>query len=267
MLSEFFQYGFLLRALVAGIAVACVAPVVGMFLVTRRYAFMADTLAHVSFAGIAAGMLLGLSPIPSAMVTSIVAAVCVDQLRSRGKASGESALALFLSGGLAVASVLLSLQRGGGANLQALLFGSIVTVTWYDAALIAGSGAVVLAIIILLYRPLLAVAFDEDLARAAGVPVGMLTSLLVVLAAVTVSLAMRVVGVLLVSALMVIPVLSAMQLRASFLRTTFVAVGLALTALLGGLAASVAWGTATGGSIVLVSILLFVLCAVLRPSR
>lgn len=254
-----FQYDFMLRAFVAGIMTAVIAPSIGIFLVTRRYTFMADTLAHVSLAGVAIGYLTSLQPMATAMVASITTALCVEQLRSKGRVLGDSALVLFLSGGLALSAVLLSAPSGVNLNLSSILFGSIVTVSASDVWFIAVLGFVVLFTVIALYRQLLSISVDEELATASGLPVVLINRIVVVLAAVTVSISMRIVGVLLVGALMVIPVIAAMQLRLSFLRTMLLSILLSLFAVISGLFLSYYMGFASGGTIVLITIALFFL--------
>ncbi len=262
MLLDIFTHDFMLRALAAGVVTAVIAPTIGMFLVTRRYAFLADTLAHVSLAGVAIGILMGFQPIVTAVGTSIIGALAADELRLRRKLAGESALALFLSGGLAVAAILLSLSKNSNVNISSILFGSITTVTQQDVALILGLGIATLSTVFLLWRPLFLTSIDEDLAAASGLPVGLLSRILVILAAVTVSLSLRIVGVLLVGALMVIPVLAAMQLRLGFVRTYLVAVLIALLSVIGGLILSYELDIGSGGTIVLLTLFGFVACGI-----
>src|SRR5688572_13659172 len=129
---EIFQYQFMIRAFVAGIVVSCIAPLIGNFLIARRYSLIADTLSHVSLAGIAIGLLFGIYPVYTAMAASVIVAIIIELLRSQGKVEGDAALAMFLSGGLALAVVLLGLGRGFNADLFSYLFGSITTVTVND---------------------------------------------------------------------------------------------------------------------------------------
>jgi zinc transport system permease protein len=262
-----FQYGFMLRAMAAGLMVAVIAPLIGMFLVTRKYSFMADTLAHVSLAGIAVGFLLHAQPVLAAAVAAVLAAFAVEWLRQEGKVMGDAGLSLFLSGGLAIASVLLSLGGISGFSLQAVLFGSITTVTPSDLGYILVLGIVVVAVVAVFYLSLFAMSYDEELAIAAGLPVRRLNFLVVTLAAVTVALALRVVGTLLVSALMVIPVLSAMQFKRGFRTTLLLSVAVSVAAVVAGLSASYSLGIASGGSIVLSALILFVVCAVAGRRR
>src|SRR3989344_3467546 len=193
MFLDIFQYGFIIRGLEAGIIIAIIAPLIGIFLVLRRYSLIADTLAHISLAGIAIGLLLGINPVLTALGTTIIASFGIERLRTSKKVYGESALALFLSGSLALAIVLLSLAHGFNANLLSYLFGSIVTVTTFDIYIITFLAAVVIGIIILFYKELVFIAFDEDAAKVSGIPIKLINTILILLAAITVSLSIPIV--------------------------------------------------------------------------
>ncbi|MCI0479327.1 metal ABC transporter permease [Candidatus Uhrbacteria bacterium] len=256
---DIFGYGFMQRALLAGLVTAVVAPAIGMFLVVRRYAIMADTLAHVSLVGVAAGILGGFThPVFGAAAVAVLASLGIEELRSRSRLFGESVLAIFLSGSLAVAVILVGLGRGMNVNFTQYLFGSITTVTWTDVIVLATFAVAALVFIAVTYRRLFLVAFDEDLARAGGIRVRAYNALQMVLAALAVSLSIQIVGALLIGALMVIPVLTAMHLRRSFLATIFLAMGFSVVSVVAGLVASVALDLASGATIVLVSLVLFV---------
>jgi zinc transport system permease protein len=254
---EIFTYDFMLRAFAAGIVTALVAPSIGIFLVMRRYSFMADTLSHVSLAGVSLAALTGFQPIVMALILSAGAAIGAEKLRRNGKILGESALSLLLSGGLALSAVLLSLSPKS-VSLSSILFGSITTVTTQDLWLIIPLGGVVLLVIGVLFRQLFLSSFDEELALASGIPARGINAILLLAAAVTVSVSMRVVGVLLVGALMVIPVIAAQQWRQGFVRTWLIAVAISLFSTVAGLILSYEVGLASGGTIVLLTIACFV---------
>lgn len=257
---EIFQYDFMVRALLAGSAVAVIAPLIGTFLVVKRYSLMADTLAHVSFAGVAIGLVFGVTnPVFAALVASVVAAVGIERLRGSRKIFGESVLAIFLSGSLAIAIILIGLMQGMNASILSYLFGSITTVAASDVYLIGGLAVLVLFAVAFLYKELFFIAFDEELAKASGLRVKTLNALLLILAAVTVSLAARIVGVLLVGALMVIPVVSAMQFGRGFRDTMLMAVALSFVAVVTGLLVSYYFDLASGGTIVVAALVLFLL--------
>ncbi len=255
---DFLQYDFMVRALLAGLAVGCVCPAVGVFLVLRGYSFMAETLAHVSLAGVAVGLLLGVLPFPAIFFTAVAAAVVVEFLRARRNLYHDALLALAMSGGLALAVVLFSYAKGFSVDVQGYLFGSILTVTPQDLWLITAIGALVFAVLIFLYKELYFISFDEECARVAGLPVQRINLLFIFMVAGTVSVAVRVVGALLVGALMVIPVMIALLLAKSFFQAFWLAVVTGAGVTLAGLVASYYLGTASGGTIVLLSVALFV---------
>lgn len=254
---EIFAYSFMIRALVAGLIVAVIAPLIGNFLVMKRFAMIADTLAHVALAGVAVGLLTGAEPVLVTVLLTILVAILIERLSSLGRMPSETILALFMPGGLAVALVLISLANGFNSNLFSYLFGSISTVSSSEIYLIAGLGALVLALVAIFYEKLLFTAFDEEGARLKGVKVARINLLLMVLTALTVSLTMRVVGALLVSALMVIPSAAAMRVGRSFKQSFLLSILFALSAVVLGLLAGFYLNLPAGGAIVLVSLGIF----------
>lgn len=259
MFSPLFHYGFIVRGLEAGIVVAVIAPLIGIFLVLRRYSLIADTLAHVSLAGIAIGLLARIDPVITAIVTTVLASLGIEKLRGTKRIYGESALALFLSGSLALAIVLLSLAKGLNANLFSYLFGSIVTVTDADVRIIVWLAFVVALTLAAFFKELVFVAFDEEAAKVAGIRTGLVNAVLIVLSALTVSLSIPIVGVLLISALIVIPVVTALQLRQSFAVTVIIAELVSVSSVIAGIFVSFAYNLSTGGTIVLLMLAVFAL--------
>ena len=256
---ELFQYSFAVRGFEAGVIIGLIAPLIGMFLVLRRYSLIADTLAHVSLAGIAIGFLLQINPIMTAILSTVLSSVVIERLRISKKVYGESALAIFLSGSLALAVVLISLAHGFNVGLLNYLFGSIVTVKQTDLYTIWVLGAVVATSLFLFYKELVYVTFDEESAQVSGIPTRFINTLLIVLAALTVSLSIPIVGVLLISALMVIPVVTALQFRQSFGKTIMIAELVSLFSVVMGIFTSFYLNLSTGGTIVLISLVVFAL--------
>jgi zinc transport system permease protein len=261
---EIFQYSFVVRGLEAGIIIALVAPLIGMFLVLRRYSLIADTLSHVSLAGVAIGLLLGISPILTAILAATLSSVAIERLRTTRRVYGESALAIFLSGSLAVAIVLIGLAHGFNVDLFNYLFGSIVTVRQTDVAVILILGTLVIAAIILLYKELVFISFDEEAAQVSGIPTRLINTVLITLAALTVALAIPIVGVLLISALIVIPVVAALQLRHSFRRTILYAELFSVFSVIAGIFLSFYLDLSTGGTIVIITLAIFLATLFLR---
>ncbi len=254
---EIFQYQFMWRAFEAGLVIALIAPLIGNFLVVRRYSLIADTLSHVALSGVAIGLILGTSPVPTTIVVTVIASLLIEWLRSQNRIPSEAVLAMFLPGGLALSIVLISLAHGFNANLFSYLFGSITTVRQDEVYLILGLGLITLAAVVLLYKKLLYSSFDEESARVSGIPVSFVNVSLIVLTAITVSLAMRVVGVLLIGALMVIPVVTAMQVAKSFIQSMYLSIVLALSEVFLGLFIAYYFNLPAGGAIVLLSLLVF----------
>ena len=266
------EFDFMQRALVAALLVGLAAPAVGVFLVQRRLALMGDGIGHVALTGVALGFLLGTAPVLTAVVVATLGAIVIELVRQQGRTSGDVALALMFYGGIAGGVLLIGLAPGGtNANLLAYLFGSLTSVSPQDLVLIAVLSGALLLTLLLLGREMFAVCHDEEFARVAGLPVRALNLLLAVMAAVTVTVAMRVVGLLLVSALMVVPVATAQQLVRGFRATVVLALALGVTAALGGVTGSWYAGTAPGAMIVVVALGGFALAAtasaVLRHTR
>jgi zinc transport system permease protein len=250
---------FMRLALAAGAIVGVLAPAVGFFLVQRRQSLMGDGIGHVAFAGVAAGILLDISPVLTALVFAVLGGLCIELLRSRGGTAGDQALAIVFYSGIALGVVLIARADALNVDLFAYLFGSILTVTRGDLATISVLGAVGLATIALLYRALAAVVIDEEGARVAGVPIGRLNVVLAALTAVTVALSMRVVGILLVAALMVLPVSAAGRLAWSMRSAFSLSIAIGVGAALSGLTISYYGDLPPGGAIVLVAATTYVL--------
>ncbi len=258
-----FDREYLQLALVAGLVVGAAAPLIGTFLVQKRLSLLGDGLGHVAFAGVAAGLFLGVWPIWSALVAALLGAVAIEWLRTRGRESGDLALALFFYSGIAGGVVLSGLAGSLDGGILTYLFGSILTVNASDAWTIVALGIVIVVVIGRTWRALFSIVLDEEAARVAGLPVDRLNLLLAGLAAVTVVAAMRVVGILLVAALMVLPVGAAQRLASSFRSTLVIAAAVGASSAVVGLGLARVWGLAPGGTIVLVSATAFVVAALL----
>jgi zinc transport system permease protein len=254
---------FAVRAYVAVAAVGFAAPIVGSFLVQRRLALIGDGIGHLAFAGVAIGVALAFAPVWGALAAALLGAVALERLRTTGRVAGDIALALVFYGGLATGVVLLSATHRFDASAIGVLFGSVFTSEWSDVITIVVLCGVVVAAIAPFYRQLLAVALDEETARAAGLPVDALNLLTVALTALLVAAGMRVVGLLLISSLLVVPVAAGSRLAHSFRDTVVWAVAVGVASGLGGLliALSPPREIAPGGAIVLVSIGAFVVAS------
>ena len=246
---------FMRLAFAAGAIVGLLAPAVGFFLVQRRLSVVGDGLGHVAFAGVAAGYLLGISPVLTALCFAVVGAFAIEWLRSRGGTAGDQALALVFYTGIALGIVLVSRANRLDAGLFQFLFGSILTVTRHDLWVVLALGGVSLAAIGVLYRGLVAVVLDEEGSRVAGAPVGLLNTAVAVLAALTVGISMRIVGILLIAA----------QRVAWSLRSTLgLATAIGLASVLAGLTVAYYADLPPGGTIVLLAAASFVGATALR---
>jgi len=244
---------FMRLAFATGAVVGLLAPAVGFFLVQRNLSLIGDGIGHVAFAGVAAGYLLGLPPVLTALVASVAGAGTIEWLRGRRHAAGDQALALVFYTGIAAGVVLISLAGALDVDLFGFLFGSILTTTRTDLVLVAVLGLGGLGTVALLYRAFAAVALDEEGARVGGVPVAALNVVLAVLAATTIALSMRIVGILLIAALMVLPVLAASRVAWSMRSTLFLSMAIGLASVLAGLTLAYYADLPPGGTIVLLA--------------
>lgn len=250
------------RMLLVGLLVGVAAPIVGTYLVQRRMALLGDGVGHVALAGVAAGWLAGSAAgfahrdalaIPGAVIFAIAGAVIIEKMRSRGEAA-DVVMAILFYGGIASGVLLIGMAGGSNANLLGYLFGSISTVTWADVWITAGLAAAIIGIGLGLKSALFAVTHDQEFARATGLPVEVLNLVVAVLAAVTITVAMRVVGVLLVSALMILPVAIAQHLTRSFSRTMYLAMGIGAALTLAGVSITLTQNLQPGALIVVLGV-------------
>jgi zinc transport system permease protein len=253
-----FELEFMRKALVAAVLVGMTAPAIGTFLVQRRLALMGDGIGHVALTGVGLGLYLGTAPLLTAVVLAVAGAVAIEVLRERGGTSGDVALALLFYGGIAGGVVLTNISATGTAfNLVSYLFGSVTTVSSGDLAVIAILAVAVLGVVVVFGREMFSVCYDEEVARVSGLPVRALNLLIAVTAALTVALAMRVVGLLLVSALMVVPVAAMQQVARSFRATLAGSVVIGVAVSVTGLLVAYYADVAPGAAIVLTAIGVF----------
>ncbi|MFI6791516.1 metal ABC transporter permease [Nonomuraea sp. NPDC050383] len=258
---ELLQTDFFRLALIAALLVGLCAPAVGTFIVQRRLSLLGDGIGHVALTGVALGFLTGAEPVLTAVVVSVAGAVAIELVRARGRTSGDVALALLFYGGIAGGVMLMGIAPGGSnAKLTSYLFGAIASVTPQDIWIIGALAVAVIAVVAIFGRELFVLCQDEEMARANGLPVRFLSLLIAVTAALTVVIAMRVVGLLLVSALMVIPVATSQQLTRGFRSTMALAMVIGVVAAVGGLlASSLSSRVPPGAAIVLLALGGFVL--------
>ncbi|GAB4053781.1 metal ABC transporter permease [Catellatospora paridis] len=261
-LIEIMSLPFMQRALLGALITGLIAPSLGIYLVQRRMSLIGDGIGHIALTGVGVGLLTGTSPVLTAIIVSTLGAVAVELIRERGRTSGDIALAILFYGGIAGGVFLVGLAPGkGSANLTSYLFGSLLTTSTTDLVTIAILGACVLAVTVGLRPWLFAICQDEEYAKVSGLPVRALNLLLAVMTAVTVTVAMRSVGLLLVSALMVVPVAAAQLVSRGFGGTMTLAMLGGVISAGSGILVSAGYDTAPGATIVLAAIALFILVA------
>lgn len=264
---DLLSYDFMQRALVAAVLVGLAAPAVGIFLLQRQLSLIGDGIGHVALTGVALGLLTGDQPVPVALVVTVIVAVLIELVRASGRTSGDTALAIMFYGGIAFGVVLISFAPGGGANLDSYLFGAITTTTSQDLVIFLALSIAVVGITWLLRPRLFAVAADPEYSRAVGLPVLALNILLTVLTAVTVVVSMRVVGILLISALMIVPNATSQLVARSFAGASALAMAIGLGCSLAGVTASYYLDTPSGGTIVVLAIIIFAVVSLVTYLR
>ena len=262
MISGILQYEFLQNAFLTGIIIGIIAPLIGVFVVVRRLSLIADALSHVTLAGIAASLLLEkkflpvgtLNPVYMGMFFSVSGSLLIEKLRSVYKHYEELAIPIIMSGGVGLSVLFISLADGFNTDLFSYLFGSVSAVTRLDLWTILIISIFVVAIVIMLYKELFIISFDEEHAKASGLPVKGLHLLFMIMVALVIASSMRIVGVLLVSSLMTLPVAAAIRIANGFKQTILYSVIFGETSVLGGLFISYYLDLAPGGTIVIISI-------------
>jgi zinc transport system permease protein len=256
---EIFEFGFIQRALIAGIAISAVCSVIGLFLVLRRQSLFGDSLAHMAFGGIAVGLYTNTYPLWTAFIASILAALGITKLQHSSNIPADSAVAIMLTSGLAIGILLLSLSGGFSVDLFSFLFGNILLVSLEDTLLISLLTALVLLSVAILYKKFLYITFDEQQAEVSGLQVQRLDYFFIVLASLTVIASMRLVGILLISSLIVIPNITAMMFGAGFKRTVLISILISMISVVIGIFLSYMINSAPSGTIALISISVFLL--------
>ena len=254
MSFEILTYTFMHRALISGIAIAILCSVIGLFLVLRRYSLFGDAIAHSSFGGIALGLLAGVYPLWTAYGVAIVSALIITKIKDRYNISGDASIAVLLSSGIAVGLVIISFSGGFTIDIFSFLFGSILLVSVDDTVLILALTGAILIIILLLYRQLLYSTFNEEQAKVSGIPVEKINYLIIFMAGITVVTSIQLVGVLLISALFVIPNVTAIMYGRGFKQTAIISMSFSVFSVVVGILISYIFDITPAGTIVLLSV-------------
>jgi zinc transport system permease protein len=260
---EIFQYEFMQRAFIVGLLLALIIPCVGVIVVFKRLSMIGDALSHMSLAGVAAGLIMGINPIVGAVIACIVAAFGIEAIRKKIPKYAEMSIAIIMAAGIGLAGVLSGYVKNA-ANFNSFLFGSIVAIDNFELIMVAVIGSVVMLAFVFLYKELFYIALDERSARLAGVPVKAINFIFTLLTAVTVSIAARTVGALVVSALMVVPVACAMQFGKSYKSTVVYSIIFAVLFTAAGLFAAYYLRLKPGGTIVLIGVICLLLILLVK---
>lgn len=266
-LFELFQYPFITRALIVGTLVSLCAALLGVSLVLKRYSMIGDGLSHVGFGALACAQAVGAAPLSLAIPVVVAAAILLLRLSESGKIKGDAAIAFISTGALAAGVLIISLSRGANTDLLNYMFGSILAMSTGDVALSICLSLAVLALYLFFYNKIFAVTFDETFAKATGKKTSLYNTVIAALTAVTIVLGMRMMGALLISALVIFPALSAMRMFKSFAGVTVCSVILSVICFFFGMAASYFYAAPTGASVVMVHIAVFLLCSVIGALR
>jgi len=261
MVLEFLSYQFGVRALLGGLIVAVTCSSLGVFLVLRRLSLVADGLSHVAFGGIALGLFTGIYPLYTAVVGVVLVALGIHTL-GKLRVASDAAIAIMFAAGLAIGIILISITQNLAVDVLSFLFGTILGINQTDLYLAAALGVTVIGILLLFWKEWVGITIDAEFARVSGLPVPALELVFTIMTGLTVVVAMRLVGVLLVSSLIVVPASAMIQLKMPFRQTVLAACGVAVVSVVAGLQFSFMYNIAPGGSIVLVTICFFILAAI-----
>jgi len=258
-----FQYEFMQNAMIAGLIVSILCPTIGLFIVLRRNSMLGDTLSHSSFAGVAIGLVLGVNPILSSFIFTTICAVIIEFLRGYFKKYAELVMSIVLTLSLGTAIILISSGKTT-AKVNSILFGSILTISSEDLIIISIAGIICLLILALIYNKLVYVIFDEEGAKTAGIRVKLINYLFSILVGATISLSIRVMGILVISSIIVVPVATAMQLKKSFSKTLFFSILFGFIDIMLGLITSYYLNSASGGTIAVTSVIVLILTIIIN---
>lgn len=260
-----FYYGFMQRAFLASLSMSIIAPIIGLLLILRRQSLMADTLSHVSLAGVALGLLLGINPTWTNIFIIVIIAILLEYLRTIYHSYSELSVALLMSTGMAIALFLMSLdQASTSINITQFLFGSIVTISREQLILLVVLSIIVALLYIIFRKPLYILIFDEDTAFTSGLPVKWMSIIFNTITGITIAVAMPIVGALLVSAIIILPAAIALRISHRFNGVILFGIGISLIGMNSGLIISYQIGSPPGASITLSFITMFIITLVLK---
>ena len=267
MVFDLIQYGFMQRALISAIAISVICSIVGLFLVLKRHSLFGDALAHVAFGGISLGLFIGVYPLWTAYIVSILSAVGVNKLRESTKIPPDSSIAVLLTSGLAIGVILISISGGFTLNLFSILFGNILLVSNDDVIMILITAAIVIPVIYILYKKLVLIIFDENQAKVSGLNVTWINTLFIILASITIIASIRLVGVLLISSLIVVPNITALMLGKGFKKTLLISCAMSVFSVVFGIVISYYSNVVPSGTIVLTLVSMFLITVIAKNMK
>ncbi|MEK5058471.1 MULTISPECIES: metal ABC transporter permease [Paenibacillus] len=260
---EMFLYGFMQRAFQASLVISLIAPMLGLFLILRRQSLMADTLSHVSLAGVALGLLVSVNPTWTNILMVVVIAVLLEYMRMLYRTYSEVSIAILMSAGMALALFLISLSQGGSTlNIEKFLFGSIVTISMEQVWILYILAGIILCLYLVFRKAMYVMVFDEETAFTAGLPIKTMSILFNALTGITIAIIMPIVGALLVSAILILPAAISMRLSRSFSSTILIGIPITLTGMLSGLVTSYEYGTPPGATITLILVTILIVITI-----
>lgn len=259
---EIFSYSFMQKALLAGFFISIICPLIGTFLIFKRLAMIGDALAHVSMAGIALGLILGINPTFAALMATCSAGLAIDLLKNNFKKYEEITIAIIMSAGLGLGIILITLGGSDTASVMGYLFGSIIAISAFDLKLIIFISLIVIVVMVSLHHKLFFIAFDEEAALLNGIAINKINKVFILLTSMTVAISIKVTGVLLISALMTIPTATSLQIAKSFKQANILAIIFALLSVNSGLLLAFYLDWPPGGTII-ISSLIIMLCVIM----
>ncbi len=266
-MNAFFIYGFLQRALLAGLFIAIACALLGVFLILRRDAMIGHGLSHVAFAGVALGLFLNMMPVAAALIVAVGASLAIMRLKTKAGLYGDTAIAIFSSVGFALGVLVATLSHSFNIDLFSYLFGEILAIEPAEVIFSVALAAIVVVLVLLNYQKFMYMTFDRESAKASGIKVDRLDTLLTILTAVTVVLGMKVVGILLVSALIVIPAAAGLQIASNFKQAIFLSAAVSIISVVLGLVLAFLFDMPASGSIVILSFLAFTILFMFRKTK
>ena len=261
-LIEMLNYGFILRAFIAGIIITLCAALIGSSLVLRRQSMIGDGLSHVAFGSVAIATVLGFAPLEFSIPIVIIAAIIILNLSQNSKINGDAAIAVLSASALAIGTFLISINQGVNIDVNSYLFGSILAINEHDLILCLVLGIIIIFVFLIFRRQIFAITFDESFARAIGIKVDLYNAILAILCSLVIVIGMRMLGALLISSLIIFPCLSALYLSKNFRQNTIIATTISVFCFIVGLTFSYILNTPTGATIVIANLIALILCRI-----